>query len=136
RQRVDNQPYGSLLEETMKRCFSEHPYRWPVIGSMEHLAAAQEADYKQFYRDFYVPNNAVLSIAGDIDIAETKMMIEKYFAGIPKSATPVYRPRVMEPPLTKEVRDTVYDNIQLPAVIQAYRIPAQGTKDYYAMDMV
>ncbi len=136
RQRIDNQPYGSMIEETMKRCYTEHPYRWPVIGSMAHLEAAEEADYKQFYTDFYVPNNAVLSIAGDIDIDEAKMLIDKYFSGIPKSAKPVYRPRVIEPPLAAEVRDTVYDNIQLPAVIEAYRIPAQGTKDYYAIDMV
>lgn len=136
RQRIDNQPYGSILEETFKRTYSEHPYKWPIIGSMAHLAAAEEADYKQFYADFYVPNNAVLSIAGDIDIEETKRVVDKYFAGIPKSAKPVYRPRVIEPPLTVEIRDTIYDNIQLPAVIQAYRIPAQGTKDYYAVDMV
>jgi predicted Zn-dependent peptidase len=136
RQRIDNQPYGSILEETFKRCYSTHPYKWPVIGSMAHLEAAQEADYKQFYTDFYVPNNAVLSIAGDIDFEQAKAFIEKYFGGIPKSAQPVYRPRITEPPLAGEIRDTIYDNIQLPAVIQAYRIPAQGTKDYYAVDMV
>jgi predicted Zn-dependent peptidase len=136
RQRIDNQPYGSILEETFKRCYTVHPYKWPVIGSMAHLEAAEEKDYKQFYADFYVPNNAVLSIAGDIDIEAAKADIAKYFAGIPKSAKAVYRPRVVEPALGKEVRDTIYDNIQLPAVIQAYRIPAQGTKDYYAVDMV
>jgi predicted Zn-dependent peptidase len=103
---------------------------------MAHLEAAEEQDYKQFYADFYVPNNAVLSIAGDIDIAETKAYIQEYFGGIPKSPNAVYRPRVVEPPLTGEIRDTIFDNIQLPAVIQAYRIPAQGTKDYYAVDMV
>jgi zinc protease len=136
RQRIDNQPYGSILEETFKRAYTNHPYRWPVIGSMAHLAAAEEQDYKQFYADFYVPNNAVLSIAGDIDVEEAKMLIEKYFGAIPKSTKPVYRPRVVEPNLAGEVRDTIYDNIQLPAVIQAYRIPAQGTKDYYAVDML
>lgn len=136
RQRIDNQPYGSILEETFSRCYTVHPYMWPVIGSMAHLEAAEEADYKNFYTDFYVPNNAVLSIAGDIDFADAKKFINEYFAGIPQSAKPVYRPRVVEPPLSGEVRDTIYDNIQLPAVIQAYRIPAQGTKDYYAVDMV
>lgn len=136
RQRIDNQPYGSILEETFKRAYSVHPYKWPVIGSMAHLEAAEENDYKQFYKDFYVPNNAVLSIAGDIDIEETKALINKYFASIPKSAAPVYRPRVVEPNLPGEIRDTIFDNIQLPAVIQAYRIPAQGTKDYYAVDML
>ena len=136
RQRIDNQPYGSILEETFRRAYKVHPYKWPVIGSMAHLEAAEENDYKQFYKDFYVPNNAVLSIAGDIDIAEAKVLINKYFAPIPKSAAAVYRPRLVEPNLTAEIRDTIYDNIQLPAVIQAYRIPAQGTKDYYAVDMV
>jgi predicted Zn-dependent peptidase len=135
RQRIDNQPYGSILEETFKRAYHVHPYKWPVIGSMAHLEAAQESDYKQFYKDFYVPNNAVLSIAGDIDIDAAKMTIDKYFSGISRSEHPVYRPKVVEPNLTQEIRDTVYDNIQLPAVIQAYRIPAQGTKDYYALDM-
>src|SRR4030095_9900446 len=136
RQRIDNQPYGSILEETFKRAYHVHPYKWPVIGSMAHLEAAQESDYKQFYKDFYVPNNAVLSIAGDIDIDAAKKSIEKYFATIPKSAQPVYRPKLVEPNLTAEIRDTVCDNIQLPAVVDAYRIPAQGTKDYYAVDMV
>ena len=131
RQRIDNQPYGSIMEETFKRAYRVHPYQWPLIGSMAHLEAAVEADYKQFYKDFYVPNNAVLSIAGDIDFEETKALVEKYFAGIPKSAQAVYRPRVVEPALVAEVRDTVFDNIQLPAVVQAYRIPAQGTKDRY-----
>ena len=136
RQRIDNQPYGTIMEETFKRAYKVHPYQWPIIGSMAHLEAAQEADYKNFYKEFYVPNNAVLSIAGDIDIEEAKSLIEKYFAGIPKSAQAVYRPRVVEPALGAEVRDTIFDNIQLPAVVQAYRIPAQGTKDYYAVDMV
>ena len=72
RQRVDNQPYGTVVEESMKRAFTKHPYRWPVIGSMAHLDAAEEEDYVNFYNDFYVPNNAVLSIAGDIDVEQTK----------------------------------------------------------------
>lgn len=136
RLRIDNQPYGSVLEESMKRAFKDHPYKWPVIGSMEHLDAAQEADYKQFYADFYVPNNAVLSIAGDIDPDQAKSWITKYFGSIPKGKNPVYRPKTVEKPLSKEIRDTVYDNIQLPAVIQTYRIPAQGTSDFYALTML
>ena len=136
RQRIDNQPYGSVLEESMKRAFTKHPYRWSVIGSMDHLDAAQEEDYKQFYADFYVPNNAVLSIAGDINIEEAKQLIEQYFGPIPKGTKPIYRPDIVEPALTQEIRDTVYDNVQLPAVIQTYRTPAQGTEDYYAVNML
>jgi predicted Zn-dependent peptidase len=72
RQRVDNQPYASFISEMFKRAFPSHPYRWVPIGSMEHLDAAVEADYVQFYQDFYVPNNATISIAGDIPIEKTK----------------------------------------------------------------
>ena len=136
RQRVDNQPYGSILEESLKRAYKVHPYRWPVIGSMAHLDAAQEQDYKDFYNMFYVPNNAILSIAGDLDIAETKALVDKYFSTIPRGTQKIYRPNVVEPPLGGEVRDTVLDNIQLPAVVMTYRIPAQGTEDFYAMKML
>ena len=137
RQRVDNQPYGSLLEEVMKRAYTIHPYRWPIIGSMAHLDAAQEQDYKNFYSTFYVPNNAVLSIAGDIDYEETKKLVKKYYSSIPSGTREIYRPSVEEPALGKEVRDTVYDNIQLPAVVQGLQeFPAQGTKDYYAVEML
>ena len=77
-----------------------------------------------------------MSIAGDIDVKETKDMVEAYFAEIPRSAKPVFRPNVVEPPMTAEIRDTVFDNIQLPAVVHSYRIPAMGTPDYYAVDML
>jgi predicted Zn-dependent peptidase len=136
RQRIDNQPYGSFLEEMMKRAYKTHPYRWPVIGSMAHLDAAQEADYKNFYADFYVPNNAIVSIAGDIDYENAKALVTKYFSSIPKSKKPVFRPNIVEAPLGGEVRDTVYDNIQLPAVLMAYRIPAAGTPEFYAVSML
>jgi zinc protease len=136
RERVDNQPYGSILEETMKRAFPDHPYGWGIIGSMDHLAAATEADYKQFYADFYVPNNAILSVAGDFETKEAKAFIEKYFSTIPAGKGEIYRPESGSPMLRQAVRDTVYDNIQLPAVIMAYGIPAQGTEDAYAVEML
>jgi predicted Zn-dependent peptidase len=136
RQRMDNRPYGRLLEETMKRLYAVHPYKNSVIGSMEHLDAAQEEDYVQFYKDFYRPDNAMLSIAGDIDIEQTKKLIDIYFGNIPRGKGEIYRPKIVEPPLTREVRDTFYDIVQLPAVILAYRIPAQGTPDYYAVQML
>lgn len=135
RQRVDNQPYGTLLEEVMKRAYTKHPYQWQVIGSMEHLDAATEEDYVGFYETYYVPNNATLSIAGDIDIKETKKMVEMYFGDIPRGKD-IPRVDIVEPDMTEEVRDTVYDNIQLPAVVHAFRIPAQGTDDFYAVSLL
>jgi len=136
RQRIDNQPYGTMIEEMFKRAYKTHPYRWPIIGSMAHLDAAVESDYVNFYKNFYVPNNAVLAIAGDIKKEDAKALIEKYFGTIPKGKNDIPRPTVIEPPLTKEIRDTIYDNVQLPAIFQGYRIPAQGTPDYYAVDML
>lgn len=136
RQRVDNRPYGTIVEEAMKRAYKEHPYKWTVIGSMDHLDAAQEIDYKNFYAKFYVPNNAILSIAGDINSQDARVLVEKYFSGIPRGEGEVPRPDVEEPAIKGEIRDTIYDNVQLPAVIQTYRIPAQGTEDFYAVSML
>lgn len=135
RQRYENQPYGSILIEVLKNAYKEHPYQWPTIGFMEDLNAASEADYKAFYKKFYVPNNAVLVITGDIDPGKTRELVGKYFGDIPKGAA-VVQPKVVEPPLTSEVRNVVYDRIQLPAVVVAYRIPANGTPDFYAVDLL
>ncbi len=136
RLRVDNTPYGSVLEETMKRSYTVHPYQWSVIGSLDHLNAAKDEEFMEFYKTFYVPENAVLSIAGDLDIEETKVLVKKYFGEIPKGGREIPRPTEVEPQKTAEVRDVVYDNIQLPAVIQSYHVPAQGKEDYYAVSML
>ncbi|WP_430816703.1 M16 family metallopeptidase [Carboxylicivirga sp. RSCT41] len=136
KQTVDSRPYGTLLQETMSRAFKEHPYRWTVIGDPDHIRAAKDEEFQQFYKEFYVPNNAALVIAGDIEISETKELISKYFADIPKGKKDIYRPTIVEPALGGEVRDTIFDNVQLPLIVQAYRTPAMGTKDYYALDML
>ena len=136
RSRYENAPYGTILLETMKRAFVEHPYRWMPIGSMDHLNAAAKEEFMEFYNTFYVPENAVLSIAGDINIKETKKLVKKYFDEIPKGGKEIPRPTQVEPEKTEEVRDVVFDNIQLPAVIHAYHIPPQGTEDFYAMSML
>lgn len=136
RQRIDNQPYGSILTEVLKRAYTVHPYQWAPIGSLDHLNAASLEEFIEFYKTFYVPENATLSIAGDIDVEQTKNMVSKYFKDIPKAIKAVPRPTVVEPQQKAEVRDVVFDNIQLPAVVQAYHIPAQGTPDSYALDML
>lgn len=136
RLRYDNRPYGRVLEETVKRIYRTHPYKNTPIGTMEHLDAAQEVDYQTFYKDFYRPDNAILSIAGDIDIAQTKQLVDVYFKSIPRGTTEIYRPKITEQPITAAIRDTAYDNVQLPGVIFGYIIPAQGTADYYAVQML
>lgn len=136
RQRFDNTPYGSLLDETMKRTFQEHPYRRGVIGSMEHLNAAKREEFMMFYKTYYVPENAILSIAGDIDVKQTKAWVEQYFGSIPRGERPIPRNTIQESAQIAEVRDTVYDNIQLPAVVHSFKIPARGTNEFYAVDML
>lgn len=136
RQRIDNQPYGSIIPEIFKRAFTQHPYKWPVIGYMDHLNAASEEDYTEFYDMFYVPNNAALVIAGDFEINDAKAYIEKYFGPIPKGTKELRFPNVKDDLLQEEIRDTIYDNITLPAVIQAYKAPKLNSDDYYAIDMV
>ncbi|HMQ76348.1 MAG TPA: pitrilysin family protein [Flavobacteriales bacterium] len=135
RQRYENQPYGSILIEVLKRAYTVHPYQWPTIGFMEDLNAASEQDYIDFYKTYYVPNNAVLVIAGDVRTEEVRKQVERYFAAIPRGKE-IARTTAEEPPLKGEVRDVVFDQIQLPAVVQAYRIPAYGTADFYAVDML
>jgi len=136
KQSYDNQPYGDIMIQSFDKAFHKHPYRWTTIGDADHIMAAKREEFKHFYDEFYVPNNAVLIVAGDIQPKEAKKLVKKYFGDIPANNGEIYRPQVVEPPLAGEVRDTVWDNIQLPAVIQAYRIPAMGTKDYYALEML
>ncbi len=136
KQRNENTPYGSILNETFGHAFTVHPYRWTPGCSPEYINKAALQEFVDFYKTFYVPNNATLSIAGDINPKQVKALIEKYFTDIPKGAKEVPRPTVVEPVKTAEVRDTVYDNIQLPAVVMGYHMPAQGTPEFYAVKML
>jgi zinc protease len=135
RQRNDNQPYGSVVDEMMKRVYTKHPYRWTPIGSLAHLNAAAKEEFVAFYKKFYIPNNAILSIAGDLDIENTQKLVQKYFGDIPRGKD-IPRVNVQEPTQAQEIRDIVYDNIQLPAVIQGYKIPGIKNPDYYAISML
>ncbi len=136
KQSYDNRPYGSLIEKTFSTAYKVHPYRWTPIGSAQYIDEARLEEFIEFHSRFYVPNNAILSIAGDIDPIATRELVAKYFGDIPKGTKEIYRPNIVEPKQTAEVRDTVYDNIQLPAVVQAYHMPAMGTPDYYALSML
>lgn len=136
KQTEENQPYGSILRETFGRAFTVHPYHWPIVGSPDHLRASTDQDVINFYKTYYVPDNAVLTIAGDINPKQAKEFANLYFGTIPKGKGQINRPLQNEPVKTAEIRDTVFDNIQLPAIIQAYHIPAMGTPDYYAVSML
>ncbi len=136
RLRVDNSPYGNLLAEVKKNIFIKHPYRWATIGSMDHLDAATLEEFQAFNKKFYVPNNAVLVVAGDINKAEVKKMIKDYFGPIPRGAE-VKRDLPRETPITSPMKATAYDpNIQIPAVIASYRTPSYKERDSYVLNMI
>ena len=136
KKRYENEPYGSFLEEMFKRAYRVHPYRWIPIGQVQYIDQAKVSEFAEFYHHYYVPQNATLSIAGDIDSGTAKKLIEQYFAEIPRGEKEIIRPDVVEPAQTAEIRDDIYDNIQLPGVFIAYHMPAQGTADYYALSML
>ena len=136
RLRVDNSPYGNILAEIKKNIFFKHPYRWATIGSMDHLDAATLEEFQAFNKKFYVPNNAVLVVAGDINKAEVKKMIKAYFGPIPRGAE-VTRDLPRETPITETMKATAYDpNIQIPAVIASYRTPSYKERDSYVLNMI
>lgn len=136
RMRMDNQPYGNLLTAVKENLFVNHPYRWTTIGSMEHLNAAQLNEFIDFYKKFYIPNNAVLVVAGDFDKAQAKKWIDDYFAPIP-SGTPIKREQYTEKPITSPIKATYEDpNIQLPMLINAYRAPSMKSREARVLDMI
>lgn len=136
RLRVDNQPYGKFLENVKKHLFVKHPYRWTTIGEMEHLDAATLDEFLAFNKKFYVPNNAVLVLAGDIDIVKTKKMVEEYFGPIPKGEE-IERVSIKEDPIKEELKAKAFDsNIQIPAIITAYRTPSFKSRESRVLDMI
>lgn len=136
RMRVDNQPYGNRFTIVKENMFKVHPYRWMPIGSMEHLDAATLEEFRAFNKKFYIPNNAVLVVAGQIDIAQTKEWIRKYFGPIEKGAD-VKKQTFIEEPITKTIKATYQDpNIQIPLLIVSYRTPSMKTRDARVLDLI
>ncbi|MFJ1327646.1 M16 family metallopeptidase [Capnocytophaga canimorsus] len=139
RQRIDNAPYGKIIYRTgvNPHLFKKHPYGQSVIGSMEHLDAATLDEFIAFKKKFYNPNNAVLVVAGDINIAQTKKWIEKYFGKIPNTAAKPKRVDIQEEPIKQTIKVTEYDaNIQIPMKLYAYRTPGMKEKDAYVLNLI
>jgi len=136
RLRMDNAPYGKFTEKIFSDLFANHPYRWEPIGSMEHLDAAKLDEFIAFFKKYYVPNNAVLTIAGDLDIDKTKTLVKSYFAEVPKGAAIEHKTDKL-PEITKEIIDTAYDaNIQIPAIFAAYRVPGMKSRENKVLAMI
>jgi zinc protease len=135
RMRVENQPYGRLQEIIYDQAFNVHPYKHPTIGSMEDLEAASIDDVRDFYRTYYVPNNATLALVGDFDTAEAMELVRKYLGRVPKGK-PVPRDIPREPAPTQERRATLQESWPLPAVIVAHPITYDGDPDSYPLHIV
>ena len=133
RLRIDNQPYGRLNEIIYEQTFTTHPYKHPTIGSMADLEAASVADVRDFYNTFYVPENATLTLVGDIDSVQALQLASQYLGRVPKAAKPVPRDIPKEPPQTAERRVTLQTPWPLPAVVVAYHITYDGNLDSYPL---
>src|SRR5580658_4967027 len=123
----EGRPYGIVDEEVYHLLFPKtHPYYADVIGSHADVEAARLNDVREFFTQYYAPNNATMAIAGDYDAATIKALIEKYFGSIPKGPDVQVTP-VATPPITAERRTVVTDTVQLPKVILAWLAPSAFT---------
>ena len=131
---MDNQPYGSWWERLPALCFPpDHPFHHSLIGSMRDLDAASLEDIEQFFRTYYTPDNAVLSIAGDFEPAEARRLVERHFGPIPRGAGKPSLPDMTLPPtLGGPLREVVPDDVVLPRLFLALRSPVFGSDAYYA----
>ena len=131
---VDNQPYGTWWERLPALAFPpEHPFHHSLIGSMSDLDAASLDDIAHFFSMYYTPDNAVLSIAGDFDPAEVRVMIERHFGGIPRGqGKPPLRDMALPPILGEPLREVISDDVMLPRIFVALRSPVFGSAEYYA----
>ncbi len=136
RLRYDNSPYGQFIYAIGKNLFKVHPYKDPNIGYMKDLDAATLDDVIAYNKKYYVPNNAVLVVAGDFETASTKKMIADYFADIPRGKD-IVRNFPKETPITTQINAKFHDpNIQIPATMIAYRTPGFSTREAYVLDML
>jgi zinc protease len=136
RQSLDNQPYGRAGELLSQATYpASHPYSWDVIGSMEDLSAASEEDVKNFFRLYYAPNNAFLSIVGDFDPAQAKTWVAKYFDGVPRGRA-ITRPSVDPVKLTEEKRLVFEDHVQVPRLYVQWPSVGEKSDDQYALDVL
>jgi zinc protease len=133
RMRVENQPYGRLNEIIYDQAFTVHPYKHPTIGSMTDLEAASIEDVRDFFKTYYVPENATLVIVGDFDPKEAMDLVTRYLGKVPKSDHRVPRDIPAEPPQTKERRIRIEENVPLSAVVVAHHITYDGNPDSYPL---
>lgn len=136
RVRVDNVPYGRVIEDLYAAAFTVHPYHHTTIGSMDDLNKATLEDVRNFFHTYYRTDNVTMVIVGDFTVDQAAAWAQKYFGGIPKPTQPVPRNIPQEPPQTAERRFTQsYPNSPLPAIVIGYKVPAEYTPDAYPLDL-
>ena len=135
---VDNQPYGTWWERLPALCFpSEHPFHHSLIGSMEDLSDASLEDVADFFRTYYTPDNAVLTIAGDFDAPTARTMVDRHFGAIPRGSGRPPLPEMSVPPTFGAWRrEVVADAVVAPRLFLAFRVPPAGDGDWYAASML
>jgi predicted Zn-dependent peptidase len=137
RERYDNTPYGSLSERMMRLAYKDFSYKWTVIGDMKSIEAATLEDVHSFFNSFYVPENAVLSISGSFDEDTTRPLVEKYFGEIARGKNGLSNSVFNEGEQTSERKEIVTNEpIPLPAIFWAYRMPPDGTREAFALDLL
>jgi zinc protease len=136
RMRYGNQPYGALFGDFVKTAYVAHPYRWTTVGDMDQLKSATSGELQQFFNKYYVPNNACLVIAGDIDPAATSRWVHRYFGWIPRGAD-VSREIPAEPQQTEPRRLEVSKrDIPLATVMLGYKTTTYTDHDHYALSIL
>src|SRR6266853_3004386 len=136
RQSYENRPYGLAEENILQRLYpANHPYHWPVIGSMADLQAANLEDARQFFRTYYTPNNATLAIAGDITAQDARQLVQRYFGDIPRGPA-VTRTPPPPVPVAGVVRAVLEDRVQLPRVYDAWHTVKAFSPDDATLDVL
>jgi predicted Zn-dependent peptidase len=137
RQRHDNQPYGEWVEEVLALAFPEgHPYRHPVIGSPQHLADAQLPTFQAFHDTYYAPNNAVLTVVGDVDAAGVRDLAERYFGGIAAREIPVAPNAALPVSFESPDRKRLVSAVPMPRIYLAFRVPPAGSREHEVLAMM
>ncbi len=136
RERVLADPYGRLFNALPEQAFARHPYRRPVIGNLDDLAAATLDDVRQFHATYYRPDNAVLVVAGDLDAAQLDAWVDRYLAGVPRPALPLPRVAVREPQRQADRRAALRaPKVPLPAIALLWQGPPAAHDDRYALSI-
>lgn len=135
KQMFDNRPYGSVALEFPPRLYSSSGYGWDTIGVEEDISSANLETIREFYEEFYVPNNSVLTIVGDIDLKQTTELIKKYFASIPRG-NKIKRKEFKENYIQNESSTQITDDVQLPGIFLAYKVTPENSDEYYRFDIL